>query len=852
MLLRPSDISNVETYDGRQLPRTEIQRRNKIKKSKMMLKIYINDNLMAKTDKVNISWPSFEVEFFEKFQIFLYTKPYNVRVDVCTAGIGSTVINSIDLDIPGENVHTLTSASSLIRNVDYKKVQKKTQSKKQKAKEVASKVDKGLVATGKDQIKTGKKGQPAQDDQDDAVTIVNGEKPKIGGGTTNILGEDDDEETENLVSLLVVEEEEKVIHDGSLLVQIGWKGYGPHLPPPNAGGFGVFRPIPKKSGDYKALNGQDSENDFYENELLLDVNDPRNYEIIEKMRNVRNRQMRKLLKNDVKFPLWDVPSLRHKLIKMKFTDPDLMQIDIPLREEMIANDPKLMKFLEKDYDTKIKTKLEKNVQDNEPIFIQTIEQVDAFPQSPETIDRINYTRSILMKRQNVSKLQKTLGINDHYPLEQVIKETRLLGAHRDIIAFVKQIFAQRRKLRPRKKRAKKIVTSSDHKVATFSIHAIKGINIPARKRGAIKSLNHLDSNHMGAGEMSQTIRANEMTNGAMMDLEKLANAERISPDALIRRETSEEPVTYVQARIVDSRGDEHVVSTHSFSGVDPEWNETIQLSYEALNKQLGFTVPELIKNDGILYISVFDFVGSYKKLKDMPSQYNIVTKDRYIGSFSIPLLTLFQNPKMNSLFKLNRPIFLFGYKSEKAYVFASSVKKKDMNTLNPYLPTYINLSISCDPEFELPASNNKNPFVGAENPQLLIMGKAWMDKFFGQKENKNKNVKIWGENIMGHSIFLPKFLDTLQPPPGFPIDKEAYKKAARYVSLIPFKNDSQFFKDLPDIYSTCQQFIDLRAGDYEEHAILLCNYFNYIDKQLKNDHYESFLLLGTGKYNLKI
>lgn len=132
------------------------------------------------------------------------------------------------------------------------------------------------------------------------------------------------------------------------------------------------------------------------------------------------------------------------------------------------------------------------------------------------------------------------------------------------------------------------------------------------------------------------------------------------------------------------------------------------------------------------------------------------------------------------------------------------------------------------------------------------MGKAWMDKFFGQKENKNKNVKIWGENIMGHSIFLPKFLDTLQPPPGFPIDKEAYKKAARYVSLIPFKNDSQFFKDLPDIYSTCQQFIDLRAGDYEEHAILLCNYFNYIDKQLKNDHYESFLLLGTGKYNLKI
>jgi hypothetical protein len=31
---------------------------------------------------------------------------------------------------------------------------------------------------------------------------------------------------------------------------------------------------------------------------------------------------------------------------------------------------------------------------------------------------------------------------------------------------------------------------------------------------------------------------------------------------------------------------------------------------------------------------------------------------------------------------------------------------------------------------------------------------------------------------------------------------------------------------------TCAQFIDIRSGDFEEHAALLCNYFIYIDKKL--------------------
>lgn len=49
--------------------------------------------------------------------------------------------------------------------------------------------------------------------------------------------------------------------------------------------------------------------------------------------------------------------------------------------------------------------------------------------------------------------------------------------------------------------------------------------------------------------------------------------------------------------------------------------------------------------------------------------------------------------------------------------------------------------------------------------------------------------------------------------------------------MIPFVDDLSMFKNMPDVYSTSQEFLDLGAGDYEEHAILLCNYFNFIDEK---------------------
>ncbi|MEE4248836.1 MAG: hypothetical protein V2I33_25950 [Kangiellaceae bacterium] len=111
---------------------------------------------------------------------------------------------------------------------------------------------------------------------------------------------------------------------------------------------------------------------------------------------------------------------------------------------------------------------------------------------------------------------------------------------------------------------------------------------------------------------------------------------------------------------------------------------------------------------------------------------------------------------------------------------------------------------------------------------------------------KNRSIKVFAENVNGHSVFLPRFICPLEPPPQFSTEGDnstIIEKCIWYVSLIPHVEDNKAFKDLPDVWSTCQEFLDLCAGDYEEHAILLCNYLKFLDKD--ND-ISTYIVIGDG------
>ena len=119
-----------------------------------------------------------------------------------------------------------------------------------------------------------------------------------------------------------------------------------------------------------------------------------------------------------------------------------------------------------------------------------------------------------------------------------------------------------------------------------------------------------------------------------------------------------------------------------------------------------------------------------------------------------------------------------------------------------------------------------------------------------------------GTDMVGHSRLCCKFLVPMEPPAGIcsnntsssaavggivdaPLvspsssspaatDPFAIEKVAKFVSLVPFLGDTQLFSiSCADLWCTTQEFLDIKAGDWEEHGILLCNYFNWIDSSRK-------------------
>lgn len=131
---------------------------------------------------------------------------------------------------------------------------------------------------------------------------------------------------------------------------------------------------------------------------------------------------------------------------------------------------------------------------------------------------------------------------------------------------------------------------------------------------------------------------------------------------------------------------------------------------------------------------------------------------------------------------------------------------------------------------------------------ILQYANTWLTKLKSKAQSKRDFV-VFGENIKGKSILLPRYLRPLQPPADLiNLDSEdakyAIEKSARFVSMIPFLVDLNLFKDLPDMYANCQEFLDLGGGDHEEHAILLANFFQYIDDKRAPGKYRSYLVYG--------
>lgn len=164
--------------------------------------------------------------------------------------------------------------------------------------------------------------------------------------------------------------------------------------------------------------------------------------------------------------------------------------------------------------------------------------------------------------------------------------------------------------------------------------------------------------------------------------------------------------------------------------------------------------------------------------------------------------------------------------------------------------------MTLDPPIGLPDENAECDYRGYEEADLLAEGTRWLLEIRNNIKLKGRRASVFGENVDAESVLLCRYLSYkgIKPPEQVvnldgPWDPYAIEKVARFVSLIPFIEDSAKFEDMTDLYCTPQQFLDIGEGDFEEHAILLCNYFKYIDaarkaKGVDTKEIDSYLVYG--------